>query len=140
MQVVIVEGVIGKDPIFSKTEDDREFGTFSLGVRAGKDKEGKPKTSWYSIKVWEKMLGITKKLPLKKGNRIIVVGDLDVSMYNNSPVKTVTATNLTLIYSNTDPNYYTNKQQVNKQEEIQKQVIQNVQYQNFEADDDDLPF
>lgn len=149
MQLAIIEGVLGKDPVYSTTKNGQEFATFSVGVN-----QIDGGTSWYSVKVWDKMLAITKKIPLQKGNRVIVIGELEVSIFKNAPVKSITATKIDLIYSNRNQSnnqqndYYqqpTQKQvRQNPNDYVQKQVMDNVQtqqmYNNLVDDDDDLPF
>lgn len=147
MQIAMIIGVMGKDPLYS---NNNSCATFSVAVNDGKDKDGKPLTTWYSIKAWEKMLNVVNRLNLQKGNRVFVCGELSVTMYNGSPVKTITANTIELIYSNKgqsgNQNYQQNNNQYQQrpnQDYVQQQVITNVQnqqiYDNI-VDDEDLPF
>lgn len=148
MQIAMIIGVMGKDPLYS---NNGSCATFSVAVNDGKDKDGKPLTTWYSVKAWDKMLNVVNRLNLQKGNRVFVCGELSVTMYNGSPVKTITANTIELIYSNKGQSGNQNYQQQNNnqyqqrqnQDYVQQQVMTNVQnqqiYDNL-ADDDDLPF
>ena len=144
MELAIIQGVLGKDPSYGRTPTGVENAEFSVGVN-----KTNGETSWYSVKVWDKMLNIARKLNLQKGNRVIVFGELEVSVYKDKAIKNITCQRLDLIYSapkqqqQPNGNYQRQTPRV-YDDSVQQQMIANVQtqqmYNNLVDEDDDLPF
>ena len=143
MELAIIQGVLGKDPTYGRTKTGVEYAEFSVGVN-----KNDGKTSWYNVKVWSQMLNITRKLNLKKGNRVIVFGELEVSSYQDQAKKLINCQRLDLIYASQkqtqQPNgNYQRQMPTVYDDNIQQQVMNNVQTQQIMGnlvDDDDLPF
>lgn len=143
MELAIIQGVLGKDPTYGRTQNGTEYAEFSVGVN-----KNDGKTSWYNVKVWNQMLNITRKLNLKKGNRVIVFGELEVSTYQDQAKKLINCQRLDLIYASQkqpqQPNgNYQRQTPTVYDDNIQQQVMNNVQTQQMMGnlvDDDDLPF
>lgn len=143
MELAIIQGVLGKDPTYGRTPKGVEYAEFSVGVN-----KNNGETSWYSVKVWDRLVNAARKLNLKKGNRVMVFGDLDVSVYNDKAIKAINCCKLDLIYASQkqpqQPNgNYQRQTPTGYDDNIQQQVMNNVQTQQIMGnlvDDDDLPF
>jgi len=73
MQKVTLIGNLGRDPEERFTSGGKRVVTLSLAVQAAKDT-----TCWYELSIWEDRMSLFKGiLPhLKKGSRILIIGDL----------------------------------------------------------------
>jgi single-strand DNA-binding protein len=75
MQKVTLIGNLGRDPEERFTSSGKRIITLSLAVQSGKDS-----TVWYELSIWEDRIPMFKgMLPhLKKGSRLLVMGDLGI--------------------------------------------------------------
>lgn len=73
MQKVTLIGNLGRDPEEKTTSNGKKFISISLGVNSSKNE-----TTWYQCNIWEDRLPLfSGMLPhLKKGSRVLVMGDL----------------------------------------------------------------
>lgn len=73
MQKITIIGNLGRKPEERVTPQGKKVVSFSVAVRASKDK-----TQWYDIPIWEEKIQMFSGILqyLDKGSRICVVGDL----------------------------------------------------------------
>ena len=80
---VILIGRLGKDPEIRNLDSGKKVATFTLATDdIQKDKDGKPKTQWHNITMWEGLAN-TAEQHLKKGALISVEGSISYEKYND---------------------------------------------------------
>lgn len=78
-QQVILIGNVGREPTFEYTQPGGVARcSFSLAVnkRTGKGEERKEKTIWFNVTIWRERAEFASRL-IKKGGRVMVVGELE---------------------------------------------------------------
>lgn len=104
---VILVGRVGKDPEVKTVKDDKKVASFSLATDDfTKDSEGKSKTTWHNISVWDKLAEVTEKF-VKKGSQLYIEGRISHDEYTDKEgVKRIftriTATQIDLLGSKKD--------------------------------------
>ena len=77
-------GNLGSDPETRYTQKGTEFTQFRVAinqVRTGPDGERQENTEWFRVKVSGRQLDFAKRLG--KGNRVLVIGRLDISHFQS---------------------------------------------------------
>ena len=80
----IILGRLGKDPEIKLTQSGKKYAFFSIAT--SETFNGKEKTEWHKIAVWEKLADVAEKY-LKKGNRVYVEGKFQTRSYEEQGVK-----------------------------------------------------
>lgn len=84
MNKVILIGNLTKDPELSKTSNDVSLCKFSIAVnRDYEDKDGNRGVDYFNVTVWRNRADTCAKY-LKKGNKVCVVGNLQIRNYEDS--------------------------------------------------------
>ncbi len=83
-QQLILVGNVGRDPEMSYTPQGIAVCKFSVAVNkvTGKGENRKEKTIWFRITVWRERAETASQY-IKKGMRIMVIGEVDVSVYTD---------------------------------------------------------
>ncbi len=83
-QQVIIVGNVGRDPEMSYTPQGIAVCKFSVAVNkvTGKGENRKEKTIWFRVTVWRERAETASQY-IKKGMRIMVIGEVDVSVYTD---------------------------------------------------------
>ncbi len=83
-QQVIIVGNVGRDPEMSYTPQGIAVCKFSVAVNkvTGKGENRKEKTIWFRVTVWRERAETASQY-IKKGMRIMVIGEIDVSVYTD---------------------------------------------------------
>jgi single-strand DNA-binding protein len=83
-QQTIVVGNVGRDPEMSYTPQGIAVCKFSVAVNkvTGKGENRKEKTTWFRVTVWRERAETASQY-IKKGMRIMVIGEVDVSAYTD---------------------------------------------------------
>lgn len=79
MNSITLIGRLGKDPESRQTKNDKKVTEFSLAVQQGFGE--KAETVWYSVEGWNGLGERMIAARLKKGSKIVVVGQLAVKHY-----------------------------------------------------------
>jgi single-strand DNA-binding protein len=79
---VMLVGRLGRDPETRYTSTGKAVANFSIATDEGKDKDGKKKTEWHKIVVWEKLAEICQKY-LKKGSLVYLEGKLETRHWDD---------------------------------------------------------
>jgi single-strand DNA-binding protein len=90
---VFLEGNLGKDATFASTTTGQTVTKFSLAInKSWKNKSGKEetRTDWLQIEVWGKLA--TPASRLKKGDAVIIQGELRTGSYEKDGVTHNTTT------------------------------------------------
>jgi single-strand DNA-binding protein len=96
-QQTIIIGNVGRDPEFSYTAQGVAVCKFSVAVNkvTGKGEARKEKTTWFRVTVWRERAETASQY-VKKGMKIMVVGEIDASAYlskqNNQPTASLELT------------------------------------------------
>src|SRR5579859_3245535 len=83
-QQTIIVGNVGRDAEFSYTPQGVGVAKFSVAVTkvTGKGEDKKERTTWFRVTLWrEKAENLHQYI--KKGNKIMVVGEVEASAYTN---------------------------------------------------------
>jgi len=104
-QQITCVGNIGGDAELTYTQQGVAVSKFSLAVGkvTGKGEERKEKTTWFRVTLWrDKAENLTQYL--KKGTKVLVVGEIDASAYMNKAGEAaasleLTANHITLLSS-----------------------------------------
>ena len=83
-QQTIIIGNVGRDPEFKYTPQGTAVCTFSVAVNkvTGSGENRKEKTTWFRVTVWEKRAETASQY-IKKGMKLMVIGEVDASAYLN---------------------------------------------------------
>ncbi len=83
-QQVIIVGNVGRDPEMNYTPQGIAVCKFSVAVNkvTGKGENRKEKTIWFRVTVWRERAETASQY-IKKGMRIMVIGEVDVSAYTD---------------------------------------------------------
>jgi single-strand DNA-binding protein len=83
-QQLIIVGNVGRDPEMSYTPQGIAVCKFSVAVNkvTGKGENRKEKTIWFRVTVWRERAETASQY-IKKGMRIMVIGEVDVSVYTD---------------------------------------------------------
>ena len=81
MNIVILSGNVGKDPIIKTTQTGKKVANFSLATTYGSG--DKATTDWHNIVVWEKQAEFVEK-HIKKGTKVIVNGRISNRDYTDA--------------------------------------------------------
>src|SRR4051812_19845402 len=83
-QHVVIVGNVGRDPEMSYTPQGIAVCKFSVAVSkvTGKGENRKEKTVWFRVTVWRERAETASQY-IKKGMKILVSGEIDVSVYTN---------------------------------------------------------
>jgi single-strand DNA-binding protein len=83
-QQLILVGNVGRDPEMSYTPQGIAVCKFSVAVNkvTGRGENRKEKTIWFRITVWRERAETASQY-IKKGMRIMVIGEVDVSVYTD---------------------------------------------------------
>jgi single-strand DNA-binding protein len=80
----IIVGNVGKDPEMSYTPQGIAVCKFNVAVNkvTGKGENRKEKTTWFRVTVWRERAETASQY-IKKGMKIMVIGEVDASAYTN---------------------------------------------------------
>ncbi len=83
-QQVTLVGNVGKDPEITYTPQGIPVCKFTVAVNkvTGKGENRKEKTTWFRVTVWRERAEIAAQY-VKKGMKVLVTGEIDVSVYTN---------------------------------------------------------
>jgi single-strand DNA-binding protein len=83
-QQIIIVGNVGRDPEMTYTQQGIAVCKFSVAVNkvTGKGENRKEKTTWFRVTVWRERAETASQY-IKKGARIMVIGEVDVSVYTD---------------------------------------------------------
>lgn len=83
-QQVIIVGNVGRDPEIKYLRDGTAVTDFSVAVSkvSGRGEQRKEKTTWFKVTVWRERAELAAQY-VKKGNRIMVVGEIDASAFTD---------------------------------------------------------
>jgi single-strand DNA-binding protein len=83
-QHVVIVGNVGRDPEMSYTPQGIAVCKFSVAVSkvTGKGENRKEKTVWFRVTVWRERAETASNY-IKKGMKILISGEIDVSVYTN---------------------------------------------------------
>ena len=134
MNKAILIGHVGQDPEIRVIKEDIKVASFSLATSKSwknKDGEKKQQTEWHNIVAW-KGLAKLAELYIKKGSKIMVVGEINYQTYESDGIKKyITKINVTEI------------ELLDKKSESsgqKPQITENEIPENIENQSDDLPF
>ncbi len=83
-QQVVIVGNVGRDPEISYTPQGIPVCKFTVAVNkvTGKGENRKEKTTWFRVTIWRERAETASQY-VKKGMKILVIGEIDVSVYTN---------------------------------------------------------
>jgi len=95
MNKVILFGNVGKDPEVKTFEGGNKVAKFSLATNKSYTKNGEKvtETSWHNIVLWGKLAELAEKY-VKKGNSVIIEGEISYRSYENKDGQTVYMTEI----------------------------------------------
>lgn len=99
MQTITITGNLGKDPELRSTQSGDQVLGFSVGVKQGYG--DKASTNWFRCSVWGKR-GETLHRFLRKGNKVVVQGELTIGSYDGKPQFDVRANEVDFMSSRED--------------------------------------
>jgi single-strand DNA-binding protein len=81
-QQLIIVGNVGRDPEFKYVNDGVPVCTFSVAVSkvTGRGDQRSEKTTWFRVTIWRERAETASQL-IKKGQRILLVGEVSASAY-----------------------------------------------------------
>jgi len=88
-QQTIIIGNLGKDPEMRYTPDGTAVTSFNVAVnRKWTTAQGEPgeKTWWFKVSCWRKLAETTNQY-LKKGSKVMVIGEVDASAWTDQEGK-----------------------------------------------------
>lgn len=148
MNKIFLHGNVGGDPEIRKVGTDKKVAKFSLATNKSYLKNGEKhtETSWHNIIFWNKLADLCEKY-VKKGNSIIVIGEISYRSYENKDGQTVY---ITEIIGN-ELHFTSKKEELKSVEESKppyKSGFSDInelpghveEQQEASANDDDLPF
>lgn len=95
-QQVTIVGNVGRDPEMNYTPQGIAVTKFTVAVNkvTGKGETRKEKTTWFRVSVWRDRAEVAAQY-IKKGMKILVIGEIDVNAYtdkNGQPQATLELT------------------------------------------------
>ena len=88
MNITILEGRIGKDPVLRKTQSGKSVTSISVGISNGKDQDGKDRpTTWVSCQAWDGRAETIAQY-FHQGDQIIIRGRLNTRTKEGDDGKT----------------------------------------------------
>lgn len=96
-QQTIIIGNVGRDPEFKYTPQGVAVCSFSVAVSkvTGRGEDRQEKTTWFKVTFWRERAETASQY-IKKGMRLMVVGEIDASAYmskqTNQPVASLDLT------------------------------------------------
>jgi len=95
-QQTIIVGNVGRDPEMRYTPQGVAVCDFSVAVSkvTGKGENRKEKTTWFKVTVWRERAETASQY-IKKGMKIMVIGEVDASAYTNKQGQPVASLELT---------------------------------------------
>ena len=95
MNKAILFGNVGKDPEVKTFEGGNKVAKFSLATNKSytKNNEKVTETSWHNIVLWGKLAELAEKY-VKKGNSLIIEGEIQYRSYENKEGQTVYITEI----------------------------------------------
>ena len=83
-QQVIIVGNVGRDAELSYTPTGIAVAKFTVAVNkvTGKGENRKEKTTWFRVTIWRERAETASNY-IKKGMKIMVIGEVDASAYTN---------------------------------------------------------
>jgi len=128
MNVVILNGNLGKDPEIKVSQSGTSITRFSLAVKGNrKDENGEYKTNWVNCLAFSKTAELIAN-HCKKGDKIGVRGSLETGSYVNQEGKTVYTTDVIV----QELEFLTSKQQAPQQQQQPQQQYQQPMQQQFQ--------
>ena len=90
--MIHLEGNLGKAPTLTTIEGDKQVTKFNIAVNKSWTKNGikSTRTDWFSIEIWGRLAVPASRL--KKGDAVIVQGELRTGEYEKDGVKHYTTT------------------------------------------------
>jgi len=81
-QQLIIVGNVGRDPEFKYTNEGVPVCTFSVAVSkvTGRGEQRSQKTTWFRVTIWRERAETASQL-IKKGQRVLLVGEVSASAY-----------------------------------------------------------
>jgi len=126
MNVVIINGNLGKDPEIKVSQSGTSITRFSLAVKGNrKDENGEYKTNWINCLAFSKTAELIAN-HCKKGDKIGVRGSLETGSYVNKEGVTVYTSDVIV----QELEFLTNKQQGQQQVQQQQQQPMQQQFQH----------
>ena len=96
MNKAILYGNVGKDPEVKRLDSGNVVAKFSLATNksyTNKSGEKVKETSWHNIVLWGKLAELAEKY-IKKGNSLIVEGEINYRTYVNKDGQTIYSTDI----------------------------------------------
>jgi single-strand DNA-binding protein len=95
MNKCILFGNVGKDPEVKTFEGGNKVAKFSLATNKSYTKNGEKitETSWHNIVLWGKLAELAEKY-VKKGNSVIIEGEINYRSYENKDGQTIYITEI----------------------------------------------
>jgi len=140
MNKAILYGNIGKDPEVKSLESGNKVAKFSLATnKSYTNKQGEKitETAWHNIVLWGKLAELAEKY-VKKGNSVIIEGEISYRSYENKDGQTVY---ITEIVGNALHFAGSKKEYEVKKPEIKDDIPEHIREQQEVSDElSDLPF
>jgi single-strand DNA-binding protein len=96
MNIAILHGNIGNDPKITRLESGKIVAKFSLATnKSYTNQQGEKviETSWHNIVLWGKLAELAEKY-VKKGNSVIIEGEIAYRSYENKEGQTIYTTEI----------------------------------------------
>lgn len=95
MNKAILYGNVGGDPEIKQIGTDKKVAKFSLATNKSYTRNGEKitETAWHNVIFWNKLADLCEKY-VKKGNSIIVIGEISYRSYENKDGQTVYITEI----------------------------------------------
>lgn len=95
MNKAILFGNVGKDPEVRTFENGNKVAKFSLATNKSYTKNGEKvtETAWHNIVLWGKLAELAEKF-VKKGNSVIIEGEISYRSYENKDDVTINLTEI----------------------------------------------
>jgi len=117
MNVVILNGVLGKDPELKKSQSGMSILRLSLAVKGNKkDDNGEYKTNWINCIAFQKTADLIADY-CTKGSKIGIRGSLETGSYTNAENKTIYTTDVII----QEIEFLTSKKDAQTQQPAQQQ-------------------
>ena len=83
-QQITIIGNVGRDPEIKYLRDGTAVTDFSVAVSkvSGRGEQRKEKTTWFKVTIWRERAETAAQL-IKKGTKILVVGEIDASAFTD---------------------------------------------------------
>ncbi len=77
--IVTIVGNLGQDPEVRTTTGGKKVTSLSVGVKAGKDANGSPRTNWYRVSCWGQDADYAENYGAK-GRQVVITGRLEAKI------------------------------------------------------------